>query len=569
MTRLAKLDKRLALAALLLLASVVLLDVLTQSHLKDKHILEQRDALFLKLGSLRHQVEKELTANLLLIQGTANFIAVSDELTDERFNRYAEEALKGNSQLKNLVAAPDFVIRHVYPLKGNESVLGKNYKDLPSQWGLVQKAYETGSLVVAGPVNLIQGGTGLIGRAPVFTRQGNEKKFWGIVSGVIDMDRLLKNITATSQSADITIAIRGRDGKGLSGDVFLGDESLFTAEEHSVFMPVVFPTGSWVIAAMPHNGWDRTPPLSWMFHLVYLLMGVGITLSVSNTLTRNMALEDTQEMLNEAQNMARLGNWKLDTQTGIFWWSKEFYAILGVDESITRPTLELFFERIHPDDRETVRAAYEKFLATGESRGFDCRIVRPDESIRHIHAANARLNREGGQAIAFGTIQDITARKAMEDALVAEQHKFKAMADASYDAFIMIDSNDTILFWSAAAERLFGWTAEEALGQKVHRLIVPPKYLDAAMQGMERFKRTGTGMVMNSVMEFRALRKDGTSFPVERSVSSFSIGDEHYAVGHIRDITERKLAELKLERMATTDSLTGLTNRARFLEIAA
>ena len=569
MIRLAKLDKRLALAALLLLSSVMLLDFLTQLHLKEKHQLEQRDALFLKLGSLRHQVEKELTANLLVIQGTANFIAVTDDLTVERFNSYVQEALKTNSLLKNIVAAPDFVLRYVYPLKGNEAVLGKNYKNLPDQWELVQKAYESGSLVVAGPLKLIQGGTGLIGRAPVFVRHGNDKKFWGIVSGVIDMDRLLASITAGSDSADITIAIRGRDGRGLSGDVFLGDESLFTAEEHSVLMPVVFPTGSWVIAAMPKDGWNQTPSLSWMFHLVYLLMGIGITLSVSNALKRNMALEATQEMLNEAQHVARLGNWKLDTQTGSFWWSREFYNILGVDESITRPTLDTFLERIHADDRESVRTACEQFLATGESRGFDCRIIRLDGSIRHIHVANARFPREGIQALAFGTIQDITARKIMEDALVAEQYKFKAMADASYDAFIMIDSNDTILFWSAAAERLFGWTAEEALGKKVHILITPPQYRDGAMKGLEQFRRTGTGMVMNSVMEFRALRKDGSSFPVERSVSAFKIGNEYYAVGHLRDITDRKLTEKKLERMATTDGLTGLTNRARFLEIAA
>ncbi len=569
MKRYEKLDKRLALAAFLLLVSVMALDVLTQLHLKEKHLLEQRDDLFLKLGSLRHLVEKELTANLLLIQGTANFIVATGNLTDDNFDKYAREALRGNSEIKNLVAAPDFVIRYVYPLKGNEAVLDKSYKDLPNQWGLVQKAYETGHLVVAGPLKLIQGGTGLIGRAPVFIGQGDEKKFWGIVSGVIDMDHLFRSIKATSQSEGITIAIRGRDGRGLSGDVFLGDENLFTAEEQSVLMPVVFPTGSWVIAALPQKGWDHAPPLSWIFHLVYLLMGVGVTISVSHALKRNMALQTTQELLNEAQHVARLGNWKLDTQTGIFWWSKEFYAILGVDESITRPTLDMFFECIHPDDRETVRTAYERFLATGESRGFDCRIVRQDGTIRYIHAANSRFAGEGKQALAFGTIQDITARKVMEDALVAEQDKFKAMADASYDAFIMIDSRDTILFWSAAAERLFRWTSEEALGQKMHKLIVPPQYHDAAMNGLEKFKHTGTGMVMNSVMEFRALRRDGTTFPVERSVSAFKRGDEYYAVGNLRDITERKLAEEKLERMATTDGLTGLTNRARFLEIAA
>ncbi|UZP66200.1 diguanylate cyclase [Desulfovibrio mangrovi] len=565
-----KLDKRLSLAAVTLLLVVVFLDVVTQRYLYDKHLSEQHEYVFLKLGALRHQIEKELTANLLLIQGTANFISVTDNLTDDLFRQFAQETLKGENLLRNIAAAPDFTMRFVYPLKGNEAVLGVHYKDLTAQWPLVQKAYESRSLVIAGPIKLLQGGTGLIGRAPVFIQNGNVSVFWGMISAVIDMDTLFASISAATQQNNMILAIRGKDGMGPEGAVFLGDEQLFSRKRQAVLMPVIFPSGSWVMAATPKEGWNETPPLSLTFHGLYLLMGLGLMFSAVMALRRNLLLQRTKELLSEAQRIAQLGNWKLDPKSGTFWWSDEVYAILGIQKKIIAPTVKDFINHVHPDDQEAVRNAYISFIASGESRGFDCRIIRPDGTVRHIHGtAGSRIVGDGDKRTAFGTIQDITDRKRMEEALLAEQNKLKAMADASYDAFIMIDSKDTILFWSTAAEHLFGWTTEEVLGKKMHQLIAPPHYHTQAVEGLRHFSRTGTGKVMGTLLEFQALRKDGSTFPVERSVSAFKIGNEYFAVGNLRDITDRKIAEEKLERMATTDSLTGLTNRARFLELAA
>ncbi|GKT30174.1 diguanylate cyclase with PAS/PAC sensor, partial [Aduncisulcus paluster] len=138
----------------------------------------------------------------------------------EKFARYAKVVLSGENLLKNLAAAPDFVMRFVSPLEGNLAIVGMDYRKLPNQWGQAKKAQETGDMVIAGPLKLVQGGYGLIGRAPVFVESEKGKKFWGIISAVIDVDKLFKVVDISDNGLDI--AIRGVDGLGEEGKVFLG-----------------------------------------------------------------------------------------------------------------------------------------------------------------------------------------------------------------------------------------------------------------------------------------------------------------------------------------------------------
>lgn len=157
--------------------------------------------------------------------------------------------------------------------------------------------------------------------------------------------------------------------------------------------------------------------------------------------------------------------------------------------------------------------------------------------------------------------------KEAESKMKGREEQIMAMARASHDALIMIDASDKIHFWSNTAEKMFGWTAEEAMGQSMHRLTTLPEECNKALNGLKHFSKTGTGPVIDAVMEFNALRKDGSIFPVERSVASFKIKDTFYAVGSIRDISDRKKKEEQLRLLATTDGLTGLYNRRRFMEL--
>ena len=163
---------------------------------------------------------------------------------------------------------------------------------------------------------------------------------------------------------------------------------------------------------------------------------------------------------------------------------------------------------------------------------------------------------------------EMAERKRVEQALRDNQEQLLAMSEAAYDPIIVIDAADKIIFWNRAAEKLFGYSREEAVGQMMHRLITPEKYHAQAYKGLRKFSENGTGPVMDKVMEFMALCKDGTLVPVERSVASFKMGSDWYAVGSVRDISERKKAEEELRRIASTDELTGINNRRRFMELA-
>ena len=125
----------------------------------------------------------------------------------------------------------------------------------------------------------------------------------------------------------------------------------------------------------------------------------------------------------------------------------------------------------------------------------------------------------------------------------AAEIKIRAMADASHDAVIMINSSGEVLFWNQAAERMFGYSAEDALGKEMHMLFVPEDYRAQAFAGLEQFARTGTGVALGKVLELYAQDGEGKRFPVEVAVSPFKLDDGWYAVGQVRDITERKKAE--------------------------
>jgi len=167
-----------------------------------------------------------------------------------------------------------------------------------------------------------------------------------------------------------------------------------------------------------------------------------------------------------------------------------------------------------------------------------------------------------------GAAMNITDRKEAEDALKASERRLRALAESAYDAIIMIDNSGRVSFWNHAAEQLFGYSEAEVMGNDVHALIAPQEDRDEAEKGLHEFAKNGTGPILGKTQETVGMHKDGTTFQIERSVSAFRLGEEWYAVATIRDITERKKTEDKLRQLATTDSLTGLYNRHRFIELS-
>ena len=126
--------------------------------------------------------------------------------------------------------------------------------------------------------------------------------------------------------------------------------------------------------------------------------------------------------------------------------------------------------------------------------------------------------------------------------------KLRIVSAAAQDAIIMMDSAGRIAFWNEAAQRIFGYTAQEAQGKNLHELIVPPRYHADCEKGFAAFSSTGQGPIIGKTLELTGLRKDGTEIVTEHSISAVKTNEEWHAIGIVRDVTERKAMQRKLEQ---------------------
>ena len=139
-------------------------------------------------------------------------------------------------------------------------------------------------------------------------------------------------------------------------------------------------------------------------------------------------------------------------------------------------------------------------------------------------------------------------RKEAEEALRESEERFRNMAESAQDGIVIIAADGVISYWNAAAESMFGYSRDEAIGRELHLLLAPARYREACRQGLAGFRQSGSGKVVDSTFEINALNKAGQEFPVELSISAAPIKGSWHAVGIVRDITERKRAELALRR---------------------
>jgi two-component system, sensor histidine kinase and response regulator len=155
------------------------------------------------------------------------------------------------------------------------------------------------------------------------------------------------------------------------------------------------------------------------------------------------------------------------------------------------------------------------------------------------------------------SVQDIRVR-ALQTADLIESHdelrifseelrqsaeKERAIIEGALDAVVQMNSHGLITGWNGQAERTFGWTAAEAIGQSVSDMIVPEKYRAAHLQGLRRFQETGHVSVVNQRLELEGVRRDGQTFPLEIAISSIGVGSEMHFCAFVRDITERTRRE--------------------------
>jgi len=383
-----------------------------------------------KVNLVRAKLEGNINGTIQLVRGLVSTLMTEPKMTQDRFAELARNLFKEDSQLRNIAAAPGLVVTLMYPVEGNERAVGLDYRADGNQREAALRARDTGQLVLAGPVELKQGGQGFIGRFPVFIEtSGPHKRFWGIVSAVIDVDRLYRDSGLFDEDSGIEIALTGHDATGVNGKQFFGRPDMAWLDP--VRAEVVLPSGTWQVSAIPVGGWGVTPANAWLLRLLVVFAGVVVVIPMATAgrlfatnqrhLNRLRRTEKEQRALSQrlalALDASRIGVWEHDLTTHQLIWDDRVNEIYG-KKSNGRPRSYMDWAgSIHPADLARAKRDFDSALTAGHYSS-EYRVVHADRTIRHVRTRAVVFSEPNEPPKMIGAEWDVTADVKLNRALV-------------------------------------------------------------------------------------------------------------------------------------------------------
>jgi PAS domain S-box-containing protein len=248
-----------------------------------------------------------------------------------------------------------------------------------------------------------------------------------------------------------------------------------------------------------------------------------------------------------AKAVADYALFMLDPEGGVRSWSPGAERIKGYAAA---EIIGHHFSRFFTDaDRQAGEP--QRALAIAAERGRyegECLIVRNDGSTFWASLVVEPIRDETGQLIGYANIgRDITQRKLVEERLLGEQAKYRAIIETAVDGIAVIDERGIVQAFNRAAEMIFGYAADEVIGHNVSHLMPEP---DRSQHDgyIANFRRTGEAKVIGVRREVTGQRKDGSVFPLDLSIAEWHAGEQRYFTGIIQDITARKEAEKNMKQ---------------------
>ena len=414
-----------------LIAFVVLVAVAIYSEKQNAIIHDQeiRADVRREAAQIQSNLEGALNADIQLVQGLVAVLSTEPEMSQDRFGQLTEMVIHDQSGISHVAAAPDLVISLIYPLVGNEAAIGLDYNKNEGQRNAAYMVRDSGEMVLAGPVNLVQGGTAFIGRFPVFTGTGEERRFWGILSSVMYADRLYAAHGLNDPDATIEVALIGRDGMGAQGGLFFGEPDLL--EDNPVMLEVSLPSGSWQLAARPKGGWQSRAENPWPWRAVMALAAALVLIPtftagrlssarrdvIKTLMRRERQLEKMSRRLEVAVEVSKIGIWEYNVTSGELNWDQRLRELfgLGLRDSLS---LDVWHGFIHPEDREATIETHERASSEGGYHTSEYRILRADGDLRHIRAMGTTFRDASGAMHMIGVNLDVTRDVHLREKLI-------------------------------------------------------------------------------------------------------------------------------------------------------
>ncbi|QEN04306.1 diguanylate cyclase [Thiospirochaeta perfilievii] len=523
---------------LLIIFTITLLFSITIRSLYKQKLLEKQDNLKNTLLSIRSTLNRSINSNFNIIYVYSSHISVHSDISEEEFTELSRELFKQYKGLKNITIAPNNIITNVYPIEGNEEVLGLDYRDIPSQYKQIKKAQELGLMILDGPIDLVQGGVGLIARVPVFNSRS--KIFWGMVSSVINFKDLMLPVVETLTKENLKLVITNESSK--KKDVIYGEKYLLQKQK-SIYSDLPLHDRVWGLYLF-----DSRRVFSLLdYSIIILLYLLALTSSLLVTYSLHKKTKLIEYNISRMMDFSRTSqNWVWETDSNfnitytagslsqITWGSPQF--ILG------KNFRDIFKENNDMEESIEARAPISEKQWWVENIKYEKRCF----SVSAVPYYKENIY-QGYR----GLCTDITDKILYEK----ERADYLKLVD-EYIPISQTDLEGNITKSNSAYCRLSGYKESELIGN-THKIMRHPSTPSAVFKQM--WETIEQGKTWNG--EVRNLRRDGSCYWFNASISPLvDQFNRHYGYMAVRqDIT----AEKRLLEISETDQLTGIYNRRK------
>ena len=282
---------------------------------------------------------------------------------------------------------------------------------------------------------------------------------------------------------------------------------------------------------------------------------VGVNLDISERKAAEVALRQSEERFKSAFGRSAIGMALVSPDGRWFQVNSKLCEILGYSE---REMLQTTFQQITFVDDLNADLELLKQLVAGEIASYQMekRYIHRDEHLVWTLLDVALVRDERGEPLHFvSQVQDISERKRVEaehlaatEALQISETRGRAILESSLDAIITIDERGDVCEWNPAAERIFGYTRERALGRDMAELIVPPEFRERHHQGIKHYVQSGEGPILGKRLELPAVRENGERLIVELITVRVPVPGPPMFTGFVRDISQLRAAQNELEK---------------------
>lgn len=251
-----------------------------------------------QLSIIRSRIEAAIVSDMYILNNFSTLVTINPDSDMKSWDKIAQNIIRDGYHIRLIGLAEDDILNFVYPMEGNEQILGIDYRDHPTQWESVEIARNIGNTFIAGPFDLFQGGQALITRTPIFRDPPFNKDYWGVSSAVIDLDELYEDVGIGKIENKYELAIRGANSSGKEGPIFHGEQHVFTnafATEQ-----VNFPYGGWFLALSGNEHvlmdvpWYRIQIVRLVGYTIMFVLAIGFM-----TIYRLYRIADSRSMHDE------------------------------------------------------------------------------------------------------------------------------------------------------------------------------------------------------------------------------------------------------------------------------